>query len=200
MVAAALHLVGHAAIRNRGTVGGSIAHADPAAELPTVLLALGGEVEARSSRGSRTVAASGLFEGFLTTALAPDELLTALRFPATPPRSGWSFQEFSRRSGDFAVVGVATTLTLDGAGSVAGARMAFSGVGGTPVRATAAEAALTGGTPSTELWRNAGEAAKGELDPPSDLHGSAAYRRHLASVLAVRSLEEAYDRAKGASA
>jgi carbon-monoxide dehydrogenase medium subunit len=91
-------------------------------------------------------------------------------------------------------------LTLDGAGKVAEARMAFSGVGGTPVRAAAAEAAVAGGAPSTELWRSAGEAAKGELDPPDDLHGSAAYRRHLASVLAARSLEQAYDRAKGASA
>jgi CO/xanthine dehydrogenase FAD-binding subunit len=200
MVAAALRFVGHAVIRNRGTVGGSVAHADPAAELPAVLLALEGEVEARSSRGSRTIAAADLFQGFLTTSLEPDELLTAVRFPATPARSGWSFQEFSRRSGDFAIVGVATMLTLDSAGNVADARMAFSGVDATAVRATAAEGELVGGTPSSELWHSAAEAAKGELDPPSDLHGSTAYRRHLASVLAARSLQEAHDRAKGAGA
>src|SRR4051812_33814261 len=108
MVAAALRFVGHAAIRNRGTVGGSVAHADPAAELPAVLLALGGEVVAQSERGSRTIPAADMFQGFLTTALEPDELLTAVRFPASPAGAGWSFMEFSRRSGDFAIIGVAT--------------------------------------------------------------------------------------------
>ena len=199
MVSAALRFVGHAVIRNRGTIGGSIAHADPAAELPTVLVALGGDVAAQSGRGTRTIAAADMFEGFLTTALAPDELVTAVRFPQWPSSTGWSFQEFSRRSGDFAIVGVATVLRLDGSGAVSEARLAFSGVGGTPVRAEAAEAALVGGTPSPELWRSAGETAAAGLDPPDDLHGTAAYRRHLASVLAARSLQEAYERAKGAS-
>jgi CO/xanthine dehydrogenase FAD-binding subunit len=198
MVAAALRYVGHAAIRNRGTVGGSIAHADPAAELPAVLLALGGEVVAQSTRGTRTIAAADMFQGFLTTALEPDELLTGVRFPASPKGTGWSFKEFSRRSGDFAIIGVATMLALDSGGKVTDARVAFSGAAGTPVRSSAAEAALNGGTPSPELWKSAGEAAAGELDPPDDLHGSANYRRHLASVLAQRSLEEAYDRARGA--
>ena len=198
MVAAALRYIGHAAIRNRGTIGGSVAHADPAAELPAVLLALGGEVVAQRSGGTRTIPAADLFQGFLTTALEPDELLTAVRFPAWPAGAGWSFQEFSRRSGDFAIVGVATMLVLDGGGKVTDARVAFSGAAGTPVRSAAAEAVLNGGTPGPDLWKSAGEAAAGDLDPPDDLHGSANYRRHLASVLAQRSLQEAYDRAKGA--
>jgi carbon-monoxide dehydrogenase medium subunit len=199
LVADALRLVGHAAIRSRGTIGGSLAHADPAAELPAVVLALDGEVVATSRRGSRTVAAADLFVGFLTTALEPDELLTAVRLPAGPAGAGWSFQEFSRRSGDFGVVGVACLLALDGNGRVGRARLAFSGVGGTPVRAGAAEAMLAGATPSGELWEEAGRAAAGELDPPGDLHGTPAYRQHLAAVLARRALAEAFDRAKGAS-
>src|SRR3954470_10287998 len=199
LMATALHYIGHAAIRNRGTIGGSIAHADPAAELPAVLLALGGEVVAQSAKGSRTIAAADLFEGFLTTSLQPDELVTAVRLPASPGASGSSFQEFSRRSGDFAIIGVAVSLSLDGTGKIAEAAMAFSGAAGTPVRGTAGEAALRGQRASAELWKSAAEAAAADLDPPDDLHGSAAYRRHLASVLAARALQEAYDRAKGAS-
>ena len=199
LVAEALRLVGHAAIRSRGTVGGSLAHADPAAELPAVLLALDGEVVATSRRGSRTVAAASLFEGFLTTALEPDELLTAVRFPAWPAGAGWSFQEFSRRSGDFGVVGVACMLALDGGGRIGQARLAFSGVAGTPVRAGTAEAMLAGATPSAELWEEAGREAARQLDPPGDLHGTPAYRRHLAAVLTQRALAEAFDRSKGAS-
>ena len=199
LVSDALRLVGHAAIRSRGTIGGSLAHADPAAELPAVLLALDGEVVATSRRGSRTVAAADLFEGFLTTALEPDELLTTVRVPAWPAGAGWSFQEFSRRSGDFGVAGVACLLALDGSGRVGQARLAFSGVAGTPVRPAAAEAVLVGATPSTELWEEAGRVAAGQLDPPGDLHGTPAYRRHLAAVLARRALAEAFDRAKGAA-
>ena len=199
LVAEALHLVGHAAIRSRGTVGGSLAHADPAAELPAVLLALDGEVVATSRRGTRTVAAADLFDGFLTTTLAPDELLTAVRLPAGPAGAGWSFQEFSRRSGDFGVVGVACLLAVGGGGLVSDARLAFCGVAGTPVRAGTAEALLRGAEPAAGLWEEAGREAASRLDPPGDLHGSAAYRRHLAAVLAQRALAEAFERAKGAS-
>jgi carbon-monoxide dehydrogenase medium subunit len=192
----ALGLIGHTAIRNRGTIGGSIAHADPAAELPTVLLAVDGEVETASTRGTRTVAASDLFQGFLTTSLAPDELLTGVRFPRWPTGTGWSFQEFSRRSGDFAIAGVAVTLRLDANGVVADARIALSGVAPTPVRARNAEAALAGQLPSEAAWNAACQDAVAGLDPPSDLHGSAAYRRHLAAVLTRRSLREAHERAE----
>ena len=197
LITEAVRLVGHAAIRSRGTLGGSIAHADPAAELPAALLALDGQAVAVSRRGTRAVPAADLFEGFLTTSLQPDELLTGVRLPAWPPGMGWSFREFTRRSGDFAVVGVACGLGLDGGGRVETARLAFCGVAGTPVRAAAAEAVVLGEQPSAELWAQAGEAAKAELDPPSDVHGTAAYRRHLAGVLTRRALEEAHRRAKG---
>lgn len=196
LLAHAVRFIGHGAIRNRGTIGGSIAHADPAAELPAVLLALDGDVEACSARGTRTIAASALFEGFLTTSLAPDELLTAVRVPAAP--AGWSFQEFSRRSGDFAIVGVAATVRLDGAGAISEARLAFSGVDQVPVRAVAAESMLAGQAPSTELWQTAANTAASSLEPGSDIHGSSTYRKHLAAVLAERALAEAHDRARNA--
>jgi carbon-monoxide dehydrogenase medium subunit len=196
LVADALRLIGHVAIRNRGTIGGSIAHADPAAELPAVLLALDGEVEATSRRGPRRVGASELFRGFLTTSLAPDELLTGVRFPTWAAGAGWSFQEFSRRSGDFAVAGVAVTVRLRGDGRIDEARIALSGVASVPVRATSAEAALAGQTGSDEVWAAASEEAVTGLDPPSDVHGSAAYRRHLAAVLTRRALHEANERAE----
>jgi carbon-monoxide dehydrogenase medium subunit len=198
LLAHAVEFIGHAAIRNRGTIGGSIAHADPAAELPAVLLALDGEVEARSARGTRTVPASALFDGFLTTTLEPDELLAAVRVPSLPAGTGWSFQEFSRRSGDFAIVGVASTLRLDKGGKIAEARLAFSGVDQVPVRAGDAESLLAGATPSDELWKSAAQAAAAPLEPGSDIHGSTAYRKHLAAVLAERALREAHARAGGA--
>ena len=198
LLAHAVRFIGHSAIRNRGTIGGSIAHADPAAELPAVLLALDGEVDARGASGTRTIPASALFEGFLTTSLESDELLTAVRLPAWPAGTGWSFQEFSRRSGDFAIVGVAATVRLDGNGNVGEARLAFSGVDQVPVRARAAEWSLAGATPSDDVWKSAAHAAAAPLDPGSDIHGSAAYRKHLAAVLAERALREAHDRAKDA--
>ncbi|MEO5840116.1 MAG: xanthine dehydrogenase family protein subunit M, partial [Acidimicrobiales bacterium] len=198
LLAHAVGFIGHSAIRNRGTVGGSIAHADPAAELPAVLLVLDGEVQARSARGIRTVSASALFEGFLTTSLEPDELLTAVHVPEWTAGTGWSFQEFSRRSGDFAIVGVAATVRLDSNGNVGEARLAFSGVDQVPVRATAAESLMAGAAPSDDLWKSAAQAAATPLEPASDIHGSAAYRRQLAAVLAERALREAHDRAKDA--
>ncbi len=192
----ALGLIGHSAIRNRGTIGGSIAHADPAAELPSVLLALDGEVEARSARGVRTVPAADLFQGFLTTSLAPDELLTAVRFPAWQPGTGWSFQEFSRRSGDFAIAGVAAMVRTDKNGMIADARIALSGMGPTPVRAPKAEAALAGQQPADATWAAASQDAVAGLDPPADIHGTAAYRRHLAGALVRRALAEAHARSE----
>ena len=131
----------------------------------------------------------------MTTALRPDELLTAVRLPHWPPSAGWSFQEFSRRSGDFAVVGVAAVIALGSDGRVADARIALSGVGRAPVRARDAERALVDETPTAELWSAAGANAAAGLDPPSDLHGTTAYRRHLARTLVERTLAEACDRA-----
>ena len=198
LLAYATRFIGHAAIRNRGTIGGSIAHADPAAELPLVLTLLDGEVEARSANGTRTVAAADLFEGFLTTSLEPNELLTAVRLPAWQAGTGWSFHEFSRRSGDFAIVGAAATVRLNGDGTVAETRLAFSGVETKPVRATDAEASLAGATPSDDVWATAAREAAAPFEPASDIHGSSAYRKHLAAVLAERALKEAHDRAKDA--
>jgi len=199
LLTGASRLIGHTAIRNRGTVGGSIAHADPAAELPAVFVALEGEAVVRSGRGTRSIAAGELFEGFLTTALNADELLVAVRLPAWPAGAGWSFQELSRRCGDFAVVGVTAVVVLGADGRVATARVVFTGVAGTPVRATNAETLLTGQVPSDALWREAAENAGAELHPPSDLHGTGAYRRHLATVLARRALQEAHGRAEVAA-
>jgi carbon-monoxide dehydrogenase medium subunit len=198
LLASALGQVGHPAIRNRGTVGGSLAHADPAAELPTVLRVLDGEVVARSSRGTRVIPSEALCEGFLTTSLSPDELLVSVRLPRWPPRSGWAFVEFSRRSGDFAIVGVAAAVTLRLDGQVDGARLALSGVGATPVRAAGAEALLTGVAPSPQAWAEAAARAAADIEPSSDIHGSAAYRRQLARVLTTRALAQAYDRAREA--
>ena len=198
LLAAAVRFIGHSAIRNRGTVGGSVAHGDPAAELPAVLVALDGEVEVTSSRGARRIAARELYGGFLMTAIEADELLTSVHLPAWGSGSGWSFQEFSRRSGDFAVAGVAVALRLDDKGTIADARIGLSGMGQTPVRATAAEAALRGQAPSDEAWAAASADAVSGLEPPSDLHGTSAYRRHLAGVLVRRALQEAHQRAEAA--
>lgn len=202
VLAAAMRYVGHDAIRTRGTLGGSLAHADPAAELPMVLRVLGGSVVATSARGPRTIDADALFQGFLTTSLEPDELLTEIHVPATQVptaagRSGWSVNEFSRRSGDFALVGTATVLELDDAGTIAGARIGLSGVAGEPVRATLAEAALVGAAPSDAAFAEAGRAAADAVNPTSDLHGTAAYRKHLVDVLVRRGLREALARAEG---
>lgn len=194
LLADALTYIGHTAIRNRGTLGGSLAHADPAAELPATLLALDGKVEVRSSRGTRTVAAADLFTGFLTTSLEADELLTAISLPAWKPGSGWSVQEFARRSGDFAVSGALTVLSVAADGRIDDARIALIGVAPTAVRATPAERALVGQRPSEDLWAAAADAAIAGIEPPSDLHGSSAYRKKLTSTLVRRSLVEAASR------
>jgi carbon-monoxide dehydrogenase medium subunit len=187
----ALPNVGHTAIRNRGTVGGSIAHADPAAELPAVALALDGELVARSSSGERTIPASEFFAGYLTTTLEPEELLVEVRLPGLAAGHGSAFVELARRHGDFALVGVGAAVALDGSGAIADARLVFIGVGGAPVRAREAEALLRGAMPTDEAYAEAAERAKGEIEPGSDSHASAVYRRRVAGVLAQRALREA---------
>jgi CO/xanthine dehydrogenase FAD-binding subunit len=199
LLADALTYIGHTAIRNRGTLGGSLAHADPAAELPAVLLALDGAVEARSGRGSRTIGAADLFTGFLTTSLEPDELITAINLPAWKSGSGWSVQEFARRSGDFAISGALTVLSAGADGRIDDARIALIGVAPTAVRAGAAERVLVGQSPSDDLWAAAADAAVTDIEPPSDLHGSSAYRKKLTSTLVRRSLAEAASRIGAAS-
>ncbi len=169
--------VGDPQVRHRGTIGGSIAHGDPASDLPAVVLALGGTLVARGPAGERTIASTEFFRGFLETALAPDEMLTELRIPKAA--GGWSFQKFNRRAQDWAIVGVAAVRN-------GGVGVALVNMGSTPLRAVAAEAAVAGGSSAAEA---AAVAAEG-TDPPSDLNASAEFRRHLAGVLVRRALEE----------
>jgi carbon-monoxide dehydrogenase medium subunit len=194
LLAAALPLIGHEAIRSRGTVGGSLAHADPAAELPAVARALDAEFVVRGPSGERVVPAAEWFEGYLTTSRRPDELLTEVRFPAAARGTGISFQEVARRHGDFAMVGLATSVTLSD-GAISDARLAFAGVSDVPVRAAGAEDLLVGQMPSAELFDEAAQRAAGDIDPPADLHGSAEYRKKVAAALVRRGLRAAVDNA-----
>jgi len=195
LLAAALPLIGHEAIRSRGTIGGSLAHADPAAELPAVARALDAEFVVRDPSGERVIPAAQWFEGYLTTSRHPDELLTEVRFPTARRGTGVSFQEVARRHGDFAIVGLAASLTLS-EGVISDARLAFAGMSDVPVRAAAAEDLLVGERPSTELFDEAARRATGDTDPPADLHGSSDYRKKVAAALVRRGLREAADNAK----
>ena len=197
LLAAALPLIGHEAIRNRGTIGGSLAHADPAAELPAVARALDAEFVLRGRARGRVIPAADWFEGYLATARRPDELLTEVRFPVVPPGTGAAFEEIARRHGDFAIVGLAAQLTLTADGVISDARLAFSGVGDVPVRATEAEDLLKGQRPSAELFAEAARVATLGLDPPADLHGSSEYRKKVAAALVRRGLTAAAGNARG---
>lgn len=195
LLAEAIPFIGHAPIRSRGTVGGSLAHADPAAELPAVLLALGGYVHAESHTGSRQIPAEAFFVSQLQTSLTPTELLTEAWFPIAPLRSGAAFVEVSRRHGDFALVGVAAQLTLHENGTIAAAHLALMGVAATPVRAEAAEVSLLGQHPDEEAFTAAAKQITADLDPDTDLHASAEYRRSVAVVLVNRALHTAANHA-----
>jgi carbon-monoxide dehydrogenase medium subunit len=194
LLAAALPLIGHEAIRSRGTLGGSLAHADPAAELPAVARALDAEFVVRSESGKRVIPAAEWFEGYLTTSRRADEILVEVRFPAAERGTGVAFQEVARRHGDFAIVGLAASLTLTD-GTITHARLAFSGVADVPVRAAAAERVLVGHEPSAELFAEAARQAAAPLDPPADLHGSSDYRKKVAAALVRRGLRAAADNA-----
>jgi carbon-monoxide dehydrogenase medium subunit len=189
--------VAHPSVRRRGTVVGSIAFADPSAELPAALLALDGEAIVSGPDGERTVAAADIFTGAFATSLAPGELITAVRVPReTAPRSGSAWVEVSRRHGDLPVCGAGAVVTLDEGGAIASARVALCGVGATPVRATAVEEALTGAEPTDDAISRAADRAARDLDPPGDPHGSADFRRHLAVVMTRRSVQRAAERAR----
>lgn len=195
LLAEALPHVAHPQIRARGTVGGSLAHADPAAELPAVMLALGARFLLRGPAGERTVDAADFYTGLFGTALEEGEILVSVDVPAAAPRTGTAFAELSRRHGDFALAGVAAALVLDDAGRCSAARVALFGVADGPVLAASAAAVLVGEVPSAEAIRAAASAAAAALDPPADIHASAAYRRHLAEVLVRRTLPVAVTRA-----
>ncbi len=184
--------IAHPQIRNRGTVGGSLAHADPAAELPAVMLALGARFFLRNTTGERSVAAEDFYTGLFETALRPGELLAAIEVPPTSAGSGSAFLELSRRQGDFALVGVAVHLERAADGTLRRPKICYLSVGDGPVEARAAQAMLTGQPPSTELFAAAAAAAaKDDVDPPADIHASADYRRHLVRVLTRRALAAA---------
>jgi CO/xanthine dehydrogenase FAD-binding subunit len=188
LLAEAVRRIAHPTIRNRGTIGGSLAHSDPAAELPAAALVLGAELVARSVRGERALPADGFFQGFLTTALEPDELLTEVRLPGLG--GGWAIQEVTRRHGDFALVGVLAAVRMDG-GTIADARLAVLGAGPTAVRARSAETLLRGAQPTEAAFAEAAEVAASGLEPSSDVHATASYRRRVAAVLTRRALLEA---------
>jgi CO/xanthine dehydrogenase FAD-binding subunit len=180
----ALQHVGYAQIRHRGTLGGSLAHADPAAELPAVTTALPAQFVLRSQRGSRVLTPAEFFVTYLTTALEADELLCEVRIPLQPPHTGWGFLEVARVAGAFAIVGAAVLLTLHESGHCQQARVVFTGVGPVPQRAYQTEAALHGRVLDPQRLQEAAQLADQDLDPDSDMHASAAYRRNLARVLA----------------
>jgi carbon-monoxide dehydrogenase medium subunit len=188
-------LIGHFQIRNRGTVGGSIAHADPAGELPTVALALDAELDVASTAGTRTVAASELFLGTWETTLAPEELLTRVRFPVWRGRCGFAVDEVARRYGDFALAGVACGVELDAHGTVVRAAIALLGLGSMPSRAGAAEAAIVGHAPSADELSEIGRLAMADLEPPMDIHASGEYRRAVGAHVVTRGLGTALARA-----
>jgi carbon-monoxide dehydrogenase medium subunit len=196
LLAEAMPFVAHPQIRNRGTVGGSLVHSDPAAELPVVAVALDALFEIRSVRGERRVPASDFFQGLFTVDLTPDELLLAVEFPPWPARSGYSFQEVARRHGDYALVGAAALVVLDEAGVCEDARLVFLNVGDYPMSAQRAAAMLRGQRLTADLIENAVKlAAEEEIDPVGDIHATVSYQRHLARVLGRRCLQQAAERA-----
>ena len=199
IVAEASRLIGHLPIRHRGTVGGSLAHADPASELPAVMVALEAELTLSRKGSRRTVAADQFFTGIFSTALEPEELLTDIRVPGVPPKTGSAFLEIARRAGDFALVGVAALVTLDDGGRVTRARLALCGAGPTPIRAREAENLLTGERPDGRALDDAIEKMAAATDPPGDIHASAGFRKKLARHVGRQAIELAVRRAGGAS-
>jgi carbon-monoxide dehydrogenase medium subunit len=193
----ALPLIGHFQIRNRGTVGGSIAHADPAAELPAVALALDAELEIAGSSGTRTQPASEFFTGTWMTTLEPDELLARVHFPVWSGRAGFAVDEVARRMGDFALVGAACGVELGDGNKIDRAAIALFGMGSTPLRASAAEAALQGGEGTPDELAEVGQLAVADLDPPEDIHASTSYRRRVGAHVVARALTSALENARG---
>lgn len=191
LLSRATPFIGHFQIRNRGTVGGSIAHADPASEYPAVALALDAEIEATGPNGVRTIAARDFFESTWTTTLAADEVLTAVSFPVWTGRCGFAVDEVARRSGDFALVGATASVQLDANGKPSKAAITMFGVGSTPIRSAEAEAAVLAGASSTEV----GRAAAAPITPTDDVHASGAYRKKVAAVVVQRVLDKAMQEA-----
>ena len=199
VLSCAMTHVAHLAIRNRGTMGGSLSHADPAAELPMMVLLLNAELYVASASGQRTIAARDFFLGAMTVDLAADEIVTAIALPKLPLHTGWGFEEVARRHGDFALAAAAATVTVSG-GAIAQTRIALTGVGPTALRAAEAEALLVGRALDPDLTRRVIDAVRAAIEPETDLHASSDYRRHLAGVLAGRALAAAWRRAAESAA
>ena len=189
LITQALPYVGHPQIRNRGTLGGSLAHADPAAELPAVMVALDATFTVHKSSGARVVAAQDFFVGQLSTVLEPDEMLVRIDIPAWPEQTGSSLQEVAMRLGDFALGGVAATLSVGSGGRVSGARIVCFGVGERPLRQTEAEQSLEGAIPGAGAFGEAGRIVSARVEPTTDIHASAEYRKRLAGILTSRALK-----------
>lgn len=196
LLAEALSQVAHPQIRNRGTVVGSLVHADPASELPAVAIALGAEFKVAGLEGTRIIPAADFFVTYFTTVVEPGELVTEVWFPRQDPAAGSAFVELARRHGDFAIAGVAVEVLKAADGTCARARIALTGVADRPVRAEAAERLLAGGPFSDEQFARAAEAVIAELDPTDDVHATAEYRKEVAGVLVRRSLAQAAGRAR----
>jgi carbon-monoxide dehydrogenase medium subunit len=201
LLAETLPYVAHAQIRNRGTIGGTLAHADPAAEIPAVMLALDARFHLRAPGGTRIVSAGNFFTGLFGTALEAEEMLVEVEIPPMAPRTGWAFDEVSRRHGDYALAGLAATVTVDDAGRCQDARIALLSVSDGPVLAARATAALVGQEPTEAAIRAAAEAAaRDDIDPPGDIHATPEYRRQLVDVLVRRVLPRAFARAAASQA
>ena len=190
--------VAHPQIRNRGTLGGSLAHADPAAELPVIMLALDARLKVQNTDGTRWVEAQNFFSGMFTTALAPDEALVEIELPACAPRTGWSFLEMAPRAGDYALMGVAALVTLDHDGSCTGAKLVYLNAGDGPVVAKEAAGMLIGELPGDRIFESAAaHAGEKEIAPFGNIHTTPEFQRHLAKVLTKRALQQAAARAGG---
>lgn len=190
--------IAHPQIRNRGTIGGSIVNADPAAELPVLMLALSARLKAKSVSGERWVDAQDFFMGMFTTALEPDEILVEIELPASPSRTGWSFMEVAPRAGDYALMGVATLITLDENGKCERAKLVYLNAGEGPVEAKEAEKLLIGESLNDSLIEStASKASETEINPFGNIHASSEFQRHLANVLTKKALKQATQRAEG---
>ncbi|MCI0556794.1 MAG: xanthine dehydrogenase family protein subunit M [Anaerolineae bacterium] len=196
ILAEAVHFIAHPQIRNRGTIGGSIVNADPAAELPVLMLALDARLKGKNKSGERWISAPDFFVGMFTTALEPDEILVEIELPSSSPRTGWSFMEVAPRAGDYALMGVAALVTLDEAGKCKGAKLVYLNAGEGPVEAKEAEKLLAGEALSDELIESAAStASEKEINPFGNIHTSAEFQRHLANVLTKKALKQAMQRA-----
>ncbi len=196
LIAEALPHIAHPQIRNRGTIGGNLSHADPASELPAIMLALGARFHIQAENRERWIEASDFFVGALTTDLQPDEMLVEVELASAQPRTGCCFMEVARRRGDFAIAGVAAMMTLNARGKCTHVRLAFCGVGETPIDASSAAEALVGHAPTDAAIRDVAASVQSLIEPGGSVHATADYQRHVAGILAERALQTTLERAR----